>query len=192
MHFNELLGGLAEVFAKEGRPGGEQASAALRRAQSGRYRRAASNSDPGTVLDAAVALPGALPLAEQVLGVRNLLDWTSWAGEGLAPEVSANLFTAELVGPDGHVAEKEVRVGLLVSRSFTDYPLSSHSGEETYFVLAGTAEWVLEGASYTEKPPGSFVHHPAWARHGRRTLEQPFLGAWRWSGDLDLSSFSVS
>lgn len=190
--FNTLLSDLADAFSKEGREGGRLAADALRAAAAKPYRRTASTSDPGAVLGAACALSGALPMARPILACRSLLDWTSWKGDGLAADISANLFTTELVGPDGHVIAETVRVGLLVSDADTDYPVSSHSGEETDLVISGTAEWTVAGAPYAPEPPGAFIHHPAWALHGRRTTDQPFLGAWRWSGNLDLSSFSVA
>ncbi len=189
--FDALLYALAAAFDAEGRPGGT-AAAALTEATTRPYRRAASNSDPGELLDAACSLPDALPVAAQVLASRRLIDWTSWTGDGLAADISANLYTAEVVGPDGHIAAADVRIGLLVSAADTDYPVSSHSGEETYLVLSGVAEWTVDGGSYEAQQPGALIHHPAWVPHGRRTLNQPFLGAWRWSGDLDLSSFKVS
>ena len=190
--FDGLLNALAGVFDAEGRPGGTAAAVALTEATTRPYRRAASDSDPGEVLDAACSLPDALPVAAQVLACRTLIDWTCWSGEGLADDISANLYTAEVVGPDGHVAADGVRVGLLVSAADTDYPVSSHSGEETYLVISGVAEWTVDGGPYEARQPGALIHHPAWVPHGRRTLDQPFLGAWRWSGDLDLSSFKVS
>ena len=190
--FGGLLDALAVAFDAEERPGGAAAAAALRDAKSSPYRRVASETDPGEILEAACGHPDALPVAAQVLASRHLIDWTSWSGEGLAEDVSANLYTAELVGPDGHVAAGGVRVGLLVSAPYTDYPVSSHSGEETYLVMSGVAEWTVDGGPYEARQPGALIHHPAWVPHGRRTLDQPFLGAWRWSGNLDLSSFRVS
>lgn len=189
--FNALLGALAEVFAGEGRPGGHLAAAALSAAIRTPYRRTTSRADPHAVLKSACANRSAHPLAASVWACRERLDWTAWEGEGLASDVSANLYTTELVGPDGHCLAEAVRVGLLVSDADTDYPVSRHSGEETYFVISGVAEWTVGGSPYTAQAPGRFIHHPAWAPHGRRTRAEPFLGAWRWSGDLDLSSFSV-
>lgn len=186
-----LLGALAAAFSREGRPGGDQAVEALQAADTGNYRRAASGSNPDALLDAACALPDALPAAGLVHECRTLIDWTCWQGEGLADTISANLHSAELVGPDGHIPAEHVRIGLLLSEPGTDYPVSSHSGEETYLVLSGSAEWIVGDEPYTLHPPGSLIHHPAWAPHGRRTLGEPFLGAWRWSGDLDLKSFRV-
>ena len=186
-----LLLALADAFSREGREGGRQAADALRRADLGHYRRTLSTSDPSRLLARTSRLPGALPLATLVLDCQGLLDWTSWEGEGLAKDVSRRLFTTELLGPDGHVPAEDVRVGLLASEPMTDYPISSHSGEETYVVIAGVAEWTVGDQGYAQRQPGDLVHHPAWVPHGRRTGEEPFLGAWRWSGDLDLSTFSV-
>ncbi|WP_419908096.1 dimethylsulfonioproprionate lyase family protein [Hoeflea sp.] len=190
--FNTLLQSLADAFASEGRPGGDQAVAALRAARSQPYRRTASQADLGPLLNTACDLAGALPFSQSIAHCSTLLDWTLWEGTGLDPSVSARLFSTELVGPDGHIAADGVRIGLLVSEPSTDYPVSSHSGEETYLVLAGTAEWIVGDQDYVACPPGTLIHHPAWVPHGRRTLDEPFLGAWRWSGDLDLSTFRVA
>lgn len=189
--FAALLGALAEAFAAEGRPGGDAAAKALREAQSQRWRARPGSADPGTLLDEAAALPGATDIAPFVIACRSRIAWTRWGEGTLAPEIAASLWSAEILGPDGHFEAEGVRVGLLVSAPDTDYPLSSHSGEETYLVIAGTAEWRI-GTASAFRLPGSLVHHPAWASHGRRTLSEPFLGAWRWSGEIDLTSFTLS
>ncbi len=189
--FEDLFRQLAEAFAKEGRVGGDLASAALSNADLRAHRRRISQSDPSAVLDVACRLTDSLPMSRLVQRCMPLLDWTSWEGEGLSKQVSRKLYTTELLGPDGHLPCENVRVGLLVSDVHTDYPISSHSGEETYMVISGTAEWTVGKAGYVPKRPGELIHHPAWTPHGRRTGEEPFLGAWRWSGDLDLSTFSV-
>jgi len=190
--FSTLLDAVAAAYAREGRPGGDQAAARLHDAASKPYRRRAQRLKPVGLLEDCCRLPNALPLSRRILACSPLLDWEPWEGAGLSDEISSRLFTTELLGPDGHIHDDEMRVGLLVSKAGTDYPLSSHSGEETYFVIAGEAEWVLGKGPYRPHPPGTLIHHPAWEKHGRRTLAEPFLGAWRWSGDLDLASFEVA
>ncbi|MEM8646438.1 MAG: dimethylsulfonioproprionate lyase family protein [Pseudomonadota bacterium] len=190
-HLTSLISGLAVLFGTEGRDGGTLAAKRLHSSLGAQFRRSGSEHSPRALLAEACALEDALGLCQHVCHANPLLDWTLWEGEGLAIDVSARLFTTELVGPGGHFPAEDVRVGLLVSDRQTDYPLSSHSGEETYIVLAGTAQWIVGDTPYTSKPPGAFIHHPAWTPHGRRTLDEPFVGAWRWSGDLDLTSFSV-
>lgn len=186
-----LLLALADAFQTEGRPGGDAAATVLRAACGQPYRDIPATSEPAELLATACAHPDALPAAALVRSCAPFISWTNWEGEGLEAGISSNLHTAELAGPDGHIEAEGVRVGLLISDSGTDYPVSRHSGEETYLVLSGTAEWTVGGKPYQAQPPGTLIHHPAWTPHGRRTLSEPFLGAWRWSGDLDLSSFSV-
>jgi hypothetical protein len=189
--FENLLAVLADAFEREARPAAAAAALALRAASIEHYRPLPSSAAPGALLDAACRHPDALALAASISACRGLIAWSHWAGEGLDGAVSASLYSAELVGPDGHVPAPNVRVGLLISDRATDYPISRHAGEETYLVISGTAEWALDRSDYRRHAPGALVHHPAWTPHGRRTLGEPFLGAWRWSGDLDLSSFSV-
>jgi hypothetical protein len=189
--FDALLAALADAFDMEGRPGGEAAAAALRIAKERAYRDIPSTAEPGPLLETACKQSGALPIAAMIFACRDLLSWWNWTGEGLVDDISSGLYTTELVGPDGHIDDDHVRVGLLISDAAIDYPQSSHSGEEAYLAISGTAEWTIDGGPYTKHAPGTLVHHPAWTPHGRRTLQKPFLGAWRWSGDLDYSSFKV-
>ncbi len=190
--FDTLLLAIASAFSAEGRPGGDAAAVRLGAASKRPFYARAARDHPDALLRQVCALDNAIDCARLVLGCAASLDWEHWQGTGLADDVSNSLYTTELLGPDGHVRDNEVRVGLLVSEAGTDYPPSSHAAEETYFVIAGKAEWVLGDAPYGQVPPGSFVHHPAWAVHGRRTLSEPFLGAWRWSGNLDPASFGVA
>lgn len=188
---DSLLESLAKVYGNEGRPGGDAACAALRAAHGSAFRRFATSSDPVNVIGKASIQASALSMVSTILESWRLFGWANWEGEGLSDDVSSHLYTTELVGPDGHFNDNTVRIGLLVSDANTDYPISRHSGEETYFIISGTAEWSVDGNPYKAQAPGTYVHHPAWVPHGRRTTAEVFLGAWRWSGDLNLSSFSV-
>lgn len=190
--FNALLLEIAAVFATEGKPGGTTAADRLRAATTRPYAHRQAEEKPLQLIKQVCVLDNAVDWAQLVQDCAPLLDWEHWQGGGLSKEISSSLYTTELIGPDGHIQDETVRVGLLVSDVGTDYPLSNHAGEETYFVIAGEAEWVLGDGPYRRVPPGHLVHHPAWALHGRRTRTEPFLGAWRWSGDLDLKSFSVA
>ncbi|MEZ5935694.1 MAG: dimethylsulfonioproprionate lyase family protein [Alphaproteobacteria bacterium] len=189
--WTRLLAALAQAFDEEGRPGGNLAAHRLRQAIDRPRRTLPSPSPPNQLLATACHHPEALPIAASVLACSEWIAWQHWASDKLASAVSSCLYTAELIGPDGHVTDDAVRVGLLLSDRATDYPISRHAGEETYLVISGVADWSVDGADYRPHPPGAFIHHPSWAPHGRRTLDEPFLGAWRWSGDLDLSTFSI-
>ena len=188
---DRLLLALIDAWRREQRPGGDVAVQALLSARQTEIELEIGETAPLSLLEAAAEQQGAMPLAATVLECCQCFHWQHWAEGTLDAEVSANLYTTELVGPDGLVYDADARIGLLVSAADTDYPVSSHSGEETYLVISGVAEWTLDDGLYRSVPPGELVHHPAWKSHGRRTLDEVFLGAWRWSGDLDLASFRV-
>lgn len=188
---SELLVKLADAYGAEGRPGGDAAAAALLAASRRDGLCDPTDSAPSALLKRAAEQPGALPISATIGDCCQYFHWTHWAEGTLDDRVSSKLFTTELVGPDGLFHDSSVRVGLLISASDTDYPVSSHSGEETYLVISGVAQWTLDGSPYRPISPGALVHHPSWMPHGRRTLDEVFLGAWRWSGDLDLDSFRV-
>lgn len=189
---SEIFDALLVTFGDEGRPGGDAAVHALTQARRIDMDLSTGESAPRSLLEAAVDQPSALPLSSAVCACARLLHWQHWAEGKLDSAVSSNLYTTELIGPNGIWHDPAVRIGLLVSAADTDYPVSSHSGEETYFVISGVAEWTLDDGIYRPVRPGEMVHHPAWKPHGRRTLDEVFLGAWRWSGDLDLDSFRVN
>ena len=193
VHLDELLTVLATIYRREGRPGGDLASAALLSAATKSFDYAVTNSASlGLLINRACDQEKALALAKTIQSCWAFFTWSNWGEGTLTEDVASNLYTAELVGPDGLFKDDRVRVGLLLSEAATDYPISSHSGEETYYVISGLAEWSVDGSPYRIRNPGSFIHHPAWVPHGRRTLDEVFLGAWRWSGDLNLDSFNVA
>ena len=183
---------LEQAFLSENRQGGNEAAAALSQARSQALTVADTGTAPRSLVQQAAHQSQSLPIASDILKCSPYFYWEKWAEDVLEEEVSANLYTTELIGPEGLLPHDRVRIGLLVSAANTDYPLSSHSGEETYLVISGAAEWVVEGQPYKTMPPGSLVHHPSWVPHGRRTVNEAFLGAWSWSGDLDLDSFRLN
>jgi len=188
----EIFQILANAYLEENRPGGRLAAGALSLAQAGELDLAPTGSAPVPLIEKAVKQPGSLPLAQTILGCCDFFKWEHWAETDPETGVSAKLYSTELVGPGGLVHHDEVKVGLLVSDVDTDYPVSSHCGEETFFVISGKAEWIIEGRPYRVLPPGALVHHPSRVPHGCRTSDEIFLGAWRWNEVPDPGSLKVN
>ena len=117
-------------------------------------------------MERASAQVGRLSLVKLIQSCWQLFSWVNWGNGTLTDEVAANLYTTELVGPDGHFEDVHARVGLLISDSATDDPISSHSGEEAYFIVTDLAQWSVDGGPYQIHNPCTFVHHPTWAPHG--------------------------
>lgn len=64
------------------------------------------------------------------------------------------------------------------------YPWHNHLGEELYLVLAGEAEFHVEGEPSRILGVGSTVEHAAWQRHALTTHESPVLAYVIWRSDL--------
>ena len=188
---HRLLKLLESAFSQENKAGAQSAVSALQNAQKTDITLISYANAPVKLIDCAAGQSGSLPVSGMIKDCCEYFNWENWAQGVLKNEVSSKLFTTELVGPEGLFDDANVRIGLLVSDKNNDYPVSSHSGEETYYVISGIAHWTINDGPYLPFMPGSLVHHPAWVPHGRRTTDEVFLGAWRWSGDLDLRSFQI-
>ena len=119
------------------------------------------------------------------------LRWRE-AGFGKMPkEISHQICVTELIGPAGFFKHSDIRIGLLLQRPETIYPMHQHAAEELYFILSGNAYWAVDHETLKPKPPKSFVHHNSNQSHCITTGEEPLLALWGWTGDIDGSSYSI-
>ncbi|GMG82022.1 hypothetical protein LNKW23_12350 [Paralimibaculum aggregatum] len=191
-----LFRALADVYAAEGRAGGDAAAAAYREA-AGRLD-AAPPARPHPplhllVTECRAALAAAShPAARAALAAEALLPWRSSDVPGSALNASARaLFAvAPLIGPGALVEIAGLRAGLFLQRPEALYPLHAHAAEETYAVLHGAADWTLDAVT-TRHDAGALIHHPAHGAHATRTGPAPMLAAWRWSGDIRLETYRM-
>ena len=191
--FRRLLLALADIYAGEGRPGGDQAAAA--------YRRAADDlpvlrPHPPYRLDDAIRTASedaAHPAARAAREAHPVLRWsaTGILDEHIPTAVSDVFAVVSLIGPGAMVEAEGVRAGLFMQVADTYYPLHAHAAEETYVMLAGSGEWTLEGHPPASRTAGDYIHHPSGAGHATRTGPRPLLAAWRWSGDIGLESYRL-
>jgi hypothetical protein len=91
----------------------------------------------------------------------------------------------ELIGDDGHLAEKGVRMGIMLLGPETLYPPHRHPAEEVYLVLGGTAEWQRGGEAWRTRLPGAVIHHAPGLVHATRTRDEPLLVAYLWWGAVE-------
>lgn len=188
-----LLEALAEIYAAEGRPGGDVAAAALRAARGRPF------APPGAPLAIAGEIARALALSpahEVIDAVRAAADLLPWYYPGLAdgrirPDVSLATASVELVGPNGMIPAEGVRVGLFVQGPRHEYPTRTHAAEETFFIIAGTALWQAGDAPPAPHPPGSYVFHASNLPHASVTRDEPVLAAWRWTGEVGRESYRL-
>jgi len=107
-----------------------------------------------------------------------------------ADDLGKRIGFAELIGPDGPMYSPQCRVGFTLMAANTLYPLHAHPAVELYLVIAGHAEWTASDTRQ-EVPPGGFVLHRANEPHAMRTLTEPLLALYSWSGDLDTAAFYI-
>jgi mannose-6-phosphate isomerase-like protein (cupin superfamily) len=126
------------------------------------------------------------PTAELLAAIRPVahdLPWRySYEQRDDAPSLGENIAYAEIIGPDAPYRSAIFCLGLTLIAPECLYPLHRHPAVELYYVLSGTASWRLSNHD-RDLPPGEFVLHPSLAAHAMRTLREPLLAAYIWSGD---------
>ncbi len=79
---------------------------------------------------------------------------------------------------------EEVMVGLFLLGPNRLYPAHQHPAAEMYAVLAGTAQWMRGDEPWQTRKPGEYFIHASNQAHAMRTLDEPLLALWAWTGDL--------
>ena len=110
--------------------------------------------------------------------------------DGVVPPGWAHRAAAcELVGPDGAITGLgPERFGLFFLSDDLEYPDHWHNAEEFYLVLAGSADWTVDGVT-TRRHAGEWSYTPVQAVHRIVTHDQPVLAAWGWAGDTSFDSY---
>ena len=192
--FRELLRFLAQLYAAEGRPGGDEAAAALQSAVAHFPRRLPEpyNYMPG-MAETALSL-GPHPKAGVVAAALPLVRWfhVTDAMQSIGAEMGGKMLVSELLGPDGMIRHAKVRVGLFVQCPGLDYATRTHSAEETYMILGGEGYWSTGSNDPEVKRAGDVVFHPSNVPHRSRTGEKPTIASWRWSGDISYEAYDCA
>lgn len=187
-----LIDALAEIFDKEGRPGGDEAAAALRRHRDDPLHEVGATTDLCAQLRLLCDTPDALPAARLVGAVWEHLPWHhSGTRDGRIPwSVAQGMLTAEILGESGPIKCDTCRVGLFAQTAGVEYLTRRHAAEETFITLAGEGEWRLPPEDWYTLGPGGIAHHPSMAEHQSRTGPNANLMLWRWTGDIGWGSYT--
>ncbi len=120
-----------------------------------------------------------------MLPLLDSLHWTyGYPFDPRWPDLPDRVAFTQIIGGRGFLADDSALLGLTLMAPWTHYPLHSHPAVELYLVIAGSADWRLEGAHFERKPPGALILHRSGIGHAMKTEAEPLLALWVWRGDL--------
>ena len=95
----------------------------------------------------------------------------------------------ELLGPQGIINSKIVRLGLYGILPNSEYGIRTHPAEELFIMLAGQAQWLRGAGRYELKKAGEYSYHPSGMRHATKTTNSAFMSVYIWSGDISTDNY---
>lgn len=187
--FDQLLDALAETLSREPRNAARATAALYRKAIGKAHKPVPPHHRDRDIKESLDLL--ASPLSDLVRAAHDFIPWTNSAVLDEAYDALGGLFAAaSLIGPEYPISSDHYRAGLFLQFPHAQYPFHEHKADESYFVLAGRGEWFASGTG-RDQVPGAIIHHPSRMRHALVTHEEPVLAAWRWSGNIDPTSYRL-
>ncbi len=210
-----LLGAMADLYAGEGRAGGDAAAMALREAcacasPSAQSAIRTDSSRPSTdkiaemvrLSEKSSEKSGATESKTPPLAImphlRKAIPQLDWYYFGLDDalidaDTAAQMATVELVGPDGMFFNPTLRVGVFMQDAGVHYSTRTHPAEETFIMISGMGRW---GRGWqdttTDHHAGDMIFHESMVPHSTRTFGVPFVALWRWNGDIRLDGYELA
>lgn len=191
-NLRNLVDALADLYAAEGRPGGDEAAAALRKHRDDTIAEPGTSTNTDDQIRRVCAEPNALTAAGLTIAAWDALPWHhSGLSDGRIPkEIAETMLTCEILGNRGPLKCDTCRVGLFAQTEGVDYAIRTHAAEETFIMLAGLGEWRMPPADWRTLGPGDAVHHPSMVEHQSRSAGNGFIAAWRWTGNIGLETYA--
>jgi len=126
----------------------------------------------------------------RLVGISGRLRWRQTYSEDDVSQVFLERYGWTLfISADAPIKSDHLLAGVLLLGPDVEYPVHTHSAEEFYVVLSGTASWKIGDAEWQAKPPGSVIHNPPWQPHGVRTDQgQPLLIGVVWDEQTPVKS----
>ncbi len=127
--------------------------------------------------------PRTAPVADAVKAAASLAHWQQTYTEA---EVGRDFLDRygwfELLGPTGHFLSNSARAYIAWWGERLHYPMHLHEAEELYYVLAGSAEFHVDGQPAVLVGPEGTRHHAPNQPHAMDTHAEPVLTLVLWRG----------
>lgn len=98
--------------------------------------------------------------------------------------IHAFFATYEILGRDTALGTHEMRSFIVYQAPGAHYPLHHHPAEELYLVIAGEADFTIEGEGTQTLRPGDTSYHRSNVPHALTTGDQGIIAYVLWRGDL--------
>ena len=136
--------------------------------------------------------PDAHPLCGDIIGMP--FDWRPPETSNSPLYTKHSIFKShvELVGPDGLVKSKALRLGLYGMLPNSEYGVRTHPAEEIYIMLAGECYWKRGDAPYCCERSNGRSYHPSLMPHASKTEDRAFMSVYAWVGDLSTDAYEYS
>jgi mannose-6-phosphate isomerase-like protein (cupin superfamily) len=128
-------------------------------------------------------VPETQPLRDAFAKAVPVLPWKyNYEPRADLPDLGLRMAWAEIIRPEAPYVSNQFCFGFTLIAPESLYPAHFHPATELYYVLSGTAQWVLSGTK-TRYQSGSFILHPSNAVHAMQTSDEPLLAMYTWSGE---------
>ncbi|SHH36284.1 dimethylsulfoniopropionate lyase DddQ [Cognatiyoonia sediminum] len=132
---------------------------------------------------------GATPyqrLCDALIDVSDQMQWReTYKGSNIDPDFMARFACYEIVGRDAPFASQAMRSFVVYQPTHLHYPWHHHPAEELYVVLAGEAEFHLEGTPSRTLKPGDSAFHPSATPHALTSHDHPVMAYVVWHDCFD-------
>ena len=98
----------------------------------------------------------------------------------------------EVIGPSGLLIHSKIRVGFLLLGEEVFYPSHNHEALELYHIISGSSLWQIKEKKFTEKKPGDSSFHDIWVPHAMKTVGEPVLALFSWSGNINKEATPIT
>jgi mannose-6-phosphate isomerase-like protein (cupin superfamily) len=110
----------------------------------------------------------------------------TYKGTRMGPDFMNRFACYCLIGGGGPYVSDSLGAYVVYMPPGLFYPYHHHPAEELYFILAGEAEFLMEGAPSKTLRPGDHVLHPSNRPHATCTHAHPFMALVLWRGNMSV------
>jgi len=187
---HRLVVGFAAELRRHALPAAEEAARLLDAAAT----QPVADSFGGLVprhLDSALTAADRHPLTELVIAAAHRVPWVEVSGHSMPAGFMGRYAYCTIVGPGAPIEAADIAFGAYLQFPDTWYPRHWHAADELYLPISGTALWSRDGINDGPALPGTLIHHSPFERHATRTVAEPLLALWSWTGDITFESYGI-